>query len=105
MTMNEAYNLLVSEKEKFLHFFKHRFPVFHNSNIFYRDIEYTVRYYLDSRNQKVKAGELIKITADLIKYFEGAGVFVYMSPKTWMVNYPEFSTTPPVVTSEAGVTN
>lgn len=103
--MNEAYNLLIQEKEKFLHFFKHRFPVFHNSNVFYRDIEYSVKYYLESRNVKLKSGELTKVAGDLIKYFEGAGTFVFMSAKTWLINYPEFSTTPPVVNTEAGVTN
>lgn len=102
--MNEAYNLLVNEKEKFLHFFKHRFPVFHNSNVFYRDIEYSVRYYLESRNVKLNTNTLIKVTGELIRYFETNSIFVYMSPKTWMINYPEFATAPPVVETEAGVT-
>ncbi|MBK7867343.1 MAG: hypothetical protein IPJ75_10350 [Ignavibacteriales bacterium] len=52
--MNEAYNLLVNEKEKFLGFYKFRFPVFHKSNVFYRDLVYCVKYYLSSRNVTLK---------------------------------------------------
>ncbi len=103
--MNEAYNLLINEKEKFLHFFKHRFPVFHKSNVFYRDIQYSVKYYLESRNVKLNSGDLIKVTEGFIKFFETNQIFLFMSPKTWMINYPEFSTAPPVVNTEAGVTN
>jgi hypothetical protein len=94
--MNDTYNLLVNEKEKYLSFYKFRFPVFHKSNVFYRDLEYSIKYYLGSRNVTLSNKELTKSTGDFIKYLENAGILVYLSPKTWLVNYPEFATVAPV---------
>jgi len=90
MIIDNAYDLLVSESEKFLHFFKHRFPVFHKSNVFYRDLEYSVRYYLESRNVKLHFNKLPEVTAKFIKYLESQDILRYISPRTWAVNYPEF---------------
>lgn len=103
--MNEAYNLLVNEKEKFLGFYKFRFPVFHKSNVFYRDLVYCVKYYLGSRNVTLKDKILETTTQEFIKHLETSGILNYMSPKTWLVNYPEFSTVTPVPGTEAGVQN
>ncbi|MCA0388563.1 MAG: hypothetical protein LCH52_08710 [Bacteroidetes bacterium] len=100
--MNNAFNLLTSEQEKFLNFFKFRFPVFHKSNVFYRDLEYSIKYYLNSRNIELSNKLLIQTTKEFIKHLEGNGILVYMSPLTWMLNYPEFSTVIPVPAETAG---
>ncbi len=100
--MNNAYNLIVSEQEKFLNYYKFRFPVFHKSNVFYRDLEYSTKYYLESRNITISGKELTQVTQEFIKHLVSQGIFVYMSPLTWMLNYPEFSTVTPAPVETAG---
>ncbi|MHB1686289.1 MAG: hypothetical protein ACYCVH_02810 [Ignavibacteriaceae bacterium] len=90
--MMKQKNIIQSEYPLFLNFLKAKFPVFHNSNIFFRDIQYGVMKYLDKKGEKVSYPEAEVLAEDLTKHFEEQGIFVKVNDAGWKLNYPGFVT-------------
>jgi hypothetical protein len=84
-------SLIIEHQSDFLKFLHDRFPLFHLSNIFYRDLHYGVLAYLAShgKNKSYRAGE--KIATEVANSFENSGIFKKINHKTWVLNYPEFA--------------
>jgi len=85
--------LLRKENDSLLAFLKAKFPMFHNSNFFFRDLQYGIRSFLEKKNIMIsytEADDLAKIIANDL---EGKGIFVRVNSHGWKVNHPEFATT------------
>jgi len=78
-----------------LNFLKAKFPVFHNSNFFYRDFHYGVRKFLESKDIKVTYPQAEEIAKKLAEYFEEEKIFIRVNNQAWKINYPEFVTAVP----------
>jgi hypothetical protein len=76
-----------------------RIPVFHQSNIFFRDVQYGVRAILEEEKLKVSYAEAESISRELLTRLENEGVLGRVDHQTWVVRYPEFKT--PVVKAPA----
>ena len=87
--------LLRKENDSLLVFLKAKFPMFHNSNFFFRDLQYGIRSFLEKKSIMIsytKADDLAKIIANDL---EEKGIFVKVNNHGWKVNHPEFATTEP----------
>lgn len=93
--LNEYFNLLKNEETQFLNFLKAKYPIFHKSNFFYRDLQYGIRKYLELKGIKISYGESDKLTKELASFFEQHEKFISVSKQAWTINYPEFVTTAP----------
>lgn len=82
-------------KIQFLQFFRSKFPIFHYSNIFYRDLRYSLKYYLHANGFRVSDMELETISNALIHEMVSDGILKPVSTATWVLNYPEFHTKTP----------
>ena len=84
--------LLKTENEKLLRFLKAKFPMFHNSNFFFRDLQYGIRSFLEKKDINIsyhQAGLLANsVSDDLLN----KGIFVKINNQSWKLNYPEFTT-------------
>lgn len=87
--------ILKNDSESLLGFLKAKFPVFHNSNFFYRDFQYGIRSYLEKKNIDITYSEAAMLADELSKVFEQNGVFVKVNKTGWKINYPEFAATEP----------
>jgi len=87
--------LIESDYIVFLNFMKAKFPVFHNSNIFFRDIQFGLIKYLEKKGQKVSSAEAQRLAVGLSRHFEEKGIFTKVNNSGWRLNYPEFTTTKP----------
>ncbi len=92
MTMKPLEYVLTNDKEV-LSFLKTRFPVFHMSNIFFRDIQYGIREMFD-RKQKLRVGydEAEVIAREFTSKLEKEKVLKKIDGQTWLVDYPEYKT-------------
>lgn len=93
--INTLFNELKNENQIFLNYLKAKFPLFHNSNIFYRDFEYGIIGFLENKGTTISfqtAEELSKLLSD---YYVTQGIFIKTSNQGWKVNYPEFVTQKP----------
>ncbi len=85
--------ILQNDYSLFLTFLKAKFPVFHNSKIFLRDLQYGVMKYLEKKGEKVSLPEAEVITEKLTNHFEQQGILIKINEVGWKLNYPEFVTT------------
>lgn len=47
--ISSLFNDLKNESQVFLNYLKAKFPIFHNSNLFYRDFQYGVKSFLEKK--------------------------------------------------------
>ena len=87
--------LLKSENEKLLRFLKAKFPMFHNSNFFYRDLQYGIRSFMEVKDIKVTYDQAGVLANAVSNNLVDQGIFVKINNQSWKVNYPEFATTTP----------
>lgn len=93
--MNRINKLIESDYPVFLNFMKAKFPLFHNSNIFYRDLQFGLIKFLEKKGQKVSSVEAQRLADDIGKNLEEKGIFTRVNNSGWRLNYPEFTTTKP----------
>ena len=87
--------LLKKEYPIFLNYLKAKFPVFHNSNFFFRDLHYGVKTYLEKKGVPVSYSEAEEIAEKFAEFLKEKEVFIWVNEKSWKINYPEFITTVP----------
>lgn len=88
-------DFILANKAQFLEYFRSKFPTFHNSNVFYRDLRYALKYFLLSGGFKVTDTELEGVLKALIKVMVSDGIFKKISAGIWTLNYPDFRTSKP----------
>ncbi|MCJ7553201.1 MAG: hypothetical protein MUO34_04880 [Ignavibacteriaceae bacterium] len=93
--MKKNENILSQEKDQILNFLKTRFPLFHNSNFFFRDLQYGIRSYFEKKGIKITYPQAEKYAYVFANQLETEKVFVKVNQQSWKVNYPEFATAQP----------
>jgi hypothetical protein len=88
---SKVLNTLKNNDEILLKFLKAKFPVFHNSNIFFRDLQYGIRSFLEKKDIIVTYKESENLANDIAEHFTGKGIFQRVNNQGWKVNYPEFA--------------
>jgi hypothetical protein len=83
--------MILDHQFDFLKFLRDRFPVFHMSNIFFRDLHYGVLAYLAHHGKRISYRTGEKIAMEVANSFENSGIFKRINHRTWVLNYPEFS--------------
>jgi len=83
---------VVDHRLEVLRFLKSKFPVYHRSNIFFRDIQYGVQLFLLRGGARVSYQAADSIARALVAALEREGVLVPVDRQSWAVNYPEFRT-------------
>ena len=87
--------LLKNNDEELLNYLKAKFPVFHNSNFFFRDFQYGIRSFLEKKETKASYQMAEKLAEEMAKYYEEKNLFVKINDQTWKVNKTEFVTAEP----------
>ncbi|MGB5288666.1 MAG: hypothetical protein WBQ32_01940 [Ignavibacteriaceae bacterium] len=87
--------LLKTNDTELLNYLKAKFPVFHNSNFFFRDFQYGIRSFLEKKEMKVSYQMAEKLAEEMAKYFEDQNVFVKINHQAWKINKTEFVTAEP----------
>jgi hypothetical protein len=93
--INKYLELLKSENEKLLKFLKAKFPMFHNSNFFFRDLQYGIRSFLEKKDIDVSYHQAGMLAAEVSNELVDKGIFVKINDQSWKLNYPEFTTKTP----------
>ena len=70
-----------------------RKPVFHNSNVFLRDVQYSIQdYFEDKQGVTIRSAEAEKIAEEVARAYERKGIFRRVNPQGYMLNFPELIT-------------
>ena len=84
--------IITNSPIEFLNYLRTKYPIFHMSNVFFRDLVYGVSEYLAKRNVKVGFTESESIAHEVITNFEKRGMLRRVNSQGWVVTYPEFTT-------------
>ncbi len=93
--LNNYFELLKNEETQFINFLRAKYPLFHKSNFFFRDLQYGIRKYFEVKGIKISYADSEKLTRELASYFEVKEFFIPVSNQTWTINNPELVTTTP----------
>jgi len=88
-------DLLNKNEEILLNFLRAKFPIFHNSNFFFRDLQYGIKNFLEKKDIFVSYKQADELAIEIAKHFENKQIFTKINEKAWTVKYPEFVTTEP----------
>ena len=84
-------NIILEAKSEFLKYLRSKFPIYHQSNIFFRDIHYGVLSYLQEHGMRSDYLSAEKVAADVVAGFEREGILKKINPRTWLLIYPDFA--------------
>ena len=87
--------LLNKNEEILLNFFRAKFPIFHNSNFFFRDLQYGIKNFLEKKDIFVSYQQADELAKEIAKNFESKQIFTKINDKAWTIKYPGFATTAP----------
>jgi hypothetical protein len=83
---------ILEHRTEVLAFLKSRFPLYHRSNVFFRDIQYGIQLFLERKGIKAGYPEAEQIAREFVSTLEGEGVLNAIDRQSWALNYPEFRT-------------
>lgn len=85
-------DLITSNHIDFLYYLKSKFPLYHKSNVFFRDLQYGVIHYLqDKKKVKITYSEAEKICHEVTAFLEKKDILKKLDHQTWLLNYPDFA--------------
>jgi hypothetical protein len=87
--------LIKRETGSLLTFLKAKFPMFHNSNFFYRDLQYGILSFMEKKENKVTYAEAARLADVVSEELVNKGIFIKVNNIGWKINYPDFVTTEP----------
>ncbi len=90
--MEKHLSLLKNDKDIFLRYLKEKYPVFHNSNVFFRDFHYGIKRFLEMKEIEINYAEAEKLAHVFGSTLENEGIFIKVNSLGWKLNYPEFTT-------------
>ncbi|MEW6508977.1 MAG: hypothetical protein AB1432_14690 [Bacteroidota bacterium] len=92
-------NELITNKEIFFRFMKEKYPIFFNSNIFLRDLLYSIKSYFERKDKFLTYAQCEKLALDYISYLENSNDLKKVGNNAWKVNFfdkPVVTKTEPV---------
>lgn len=92
--MKNPVALFKDDTQTFLHFLKSKYPLFHDSNVFFRDIHFGVMGYLEQEGISMSYSRAEKLTHQVIGVLEEKGILKQLDGRTWLLQYPEFRKPP-----------
>lgn len=70
-----------------------RKPVFHNSNVFFRDVQYAIQSYFEDREGVTLRNDTVEAMAkEVARGLEAKGIFQRVNPQGYLLIYPEMLT-------------
>ena len=91
--MKKIDHLLENDTET-LSFLRTRYPLYHLSNVFFRDIQYGIQILLERRGVKVGYMDSERLAQEFVSRLEKKKVLVPIDRQSWVLYYEDFRTTP-----------
>ena len=88
-------DLIKNDDQVFLKYLKAKYPLFHNSVFFFRDLQFGLQKFLERKGIKISNAEAENLAKHLGAYLENKQIFIRVNLSGWRLNYPEFVTTAP----------
>jgi hypothetical protein len=77
-----------------LAYLKGRGPIFHQSNIFFRDIQFGIQQMLEERGKKQSYAEAERLARGFVERLEARHILRAVDRQTWVVYHEDYKTPP-----------
>lgn len=78
---------LKNNQEIFFNFMKEKYPIFYNSNIFERDLQYAIKQYFEKKDIFITYPHAEKLMKEFSSYLEQNGDLLRLNFNSWKVNF------------------
>ncbi len=78
---------LLANEEIFLSYMNERYPIFWNSNIFFRDVQYAIRDYFKIKDALLSYTDAEKLASLFIDHLVTQGKLLKIDFQTWKVDF------------------
>lgn len=82
---------IIGNQVEFLQFMRTRSPLYHLSNLFLRDLHFSVMEFLRKKKVSVGQSEAEQVAREIALHLEKKNVLKKLNSNTWVLNYPDFS--------------
>ena len=89
--MNRVEFVLKNSRDV-LDFLRTRFPVFHRSNLFLRDVQYGIQAMFVQKGVRVSYADAEEIAGAFVEKLEKDKILVPIDRQSWVVHYPDYRT-------------
>lgn len=93
--IQKLFNELTTDINILLEFLRAKFPMFHNSNFFFRDLQFGIKSFFENKDIYLGYSESEQLAKKVSEFLQKEGIFIPNSNMSWKVNYPEFETSKP----------
>ncbi len=80
---------LEDNQSVFFNFMKEKYPVFFNSNIFFRDVQYAIKYYFKNKGTDLTYPETEEICKEFLNSLIRKGILTKLDNKSFKVNFKQ----------------
>lgn len=81
---------VMGKQKELLAFLKSRYPIYHLSNIFFRDIQFGIQSFLAQQKMHVGYAEAEQIAGAVVIEMEKKKLLTSIDRQSWVLHYPEF---------------
>lgn len=78
---------LLENQEKFFKFMREKYPIFYNSNIFLRDLQYAIRTYFERKDDFISYPQAEELMMKFSNELENKDDLFRLNTNTWKVNF------------------
>lgn len=93
--IQKLFTELISDINILLEYLRAKFPIFHNSNFFFRDLQFGIISFFQKKEIILSYSESEEIAKLVADYLQKEGIFIPTSKQSWKVNFPKFETSKP----------
>lgn len=93
--LQKLFNELTVDINILLEFLRAKFPMFHNSNFFFRDLQFGIKSFFEKKDIYLGYSKSEQLAKMISEFLQNEGIFVPTNNMSWKVNYPEFETSKP----------
>lgn len=86
----KAIDYVLQNDIEVLKFLKGRYPLYHLSNVFFRDIQYGIQTLLERKNLPTGYADAEKITRAFVEQLEKKKILSPIDKQSWVIHYEEF---------------
>lgn len=95
MNFNNLLYSLINNKDEFFQYLRAKFPLFHNSNFFFRDLQFGVKGYFEKKGILLSYSDSEKLARLFSEKLIEQNIFVRLSDNFWKINSLNYITKEP----------
>lgn len=78
---------LINNQNIFFKFMKEKYPLYYNSNMFLRDLQYAIKSYFDNKNIRLSYTDTENLALEFAKYLDKENKLKKVASNAWKVNF------------------